>query len=179
MLKFINENMCTEVCPCDENTFLKGYASVNRTDYIFNGRSPDHGPGTDADGKMRMFLVPTDADRKTYNTFSACWVNQLSGSTSTEFAAKFEPYLKVMQALEKNYNCSAACVPAFFWFTKSIDSYPSEKCINFILTEIGSGYMVPGAITIVCSILMLVIFIFQYTLWGKVPDNLNSVEPNK
>lgn len=47
--------------------------------------------------------------------------------------------------------------------------------MDYILNEIGSQYMVPGAITIVCSILMFVIFIFQYTLWGKVPEDCNSV----
>lgn len=71
-----------------------------------------------------MYLVPTGVDQKTYDTFQDCWDQQLSGGTSREFAAKFEPYLQVMQLMEKKNDCSGACVPALFWFTKSLETIP-------------------------------------------------------
>jgi len=70
-----------------------------------------------------------------------------------------------MAPLEAKTSCSGLCRPALFFFTKNISTTPNVGCINQVLNNAATGYTVPGTITIIASIVMLVIFIFQYCLW--------------
>jgi len=67
--------------------------------------------------------------------------------------------------MEKKSGCSAMCRPGLFYFTKDISTAPRIGCISYVLNDASTGYTVPGTITIIASIVMFVIFLFQYCLW--------------
>jgi len=70
-----------------------------------------------------------------------------------------------MKPFENQSSCSGWCTPALFWFTKEIGTQPIDSCIKAIGASAGSGFAIPGFITIVASLIMLVIWLFQYCLW--------------
>lgn len=82
-----------------------------------------------------------------------------------------DAYLKIMTVLEKNSDCSGACTPALFWFSKSIDTQPKDACTKALGDELAGDYKIPGFVTIFASIIMLLIFCFQYTLWCDKGDS--------
>lgn len=72
-----------------------------------------------------------------------------------------------MKPMEMKYKCSSICKNALFFYTQPISSAPTTGCLNFILGDATSGYSVPGTIAIICSIVMTIVFLFQYCLWCK------------
>lgn len=95
-------------------------------------------------------------------------------TTAKQTASAMQGYLPVMQKFETKFSCSAMCKPGLFWFTRdaSLGAPPADAgCIGNILKETSSGYTVPGFTVMICAVLMLFIFCFQYTLWCDKEDD--------
>jgi len=79
--------------------------------------------------------------------------------------------MQMMKGLEAKFQCSGVCKNALFWFTQPINTAPAKGCQDSIVKEIGNGYTVPGAIVIISSFLVLIIFVFQYCIWCEKPED--------
>jgi len=88
-----------------------------------------------------------------------------------------DSYMKVMNVLEPKFNCSGACNPALFYFTRTIATQPQGGCMKTVTNELAGTYVFPGYACIISSIVMAAIFGFQYLLWcDDAPPSDNQVD---
>jgi len=109
-------------------------------------------------------------------SWGQCWNNTIRAESDANITKSMDAYMKVMRLLEPQYGCSGSCIPALFWFTKKINSKPTEGCLLQVATDLSSTYVLPGWIAIVSSIIMFLIFLFQYTLWCDDADAANAIK---
>lgn len=158
MLFQVNRYMCTSDCPCDASAFNSGYGNVAQANFTYHGRTKT--PGTP--GKLPITTVQSGG----MTSFQQCWNSTRANKTTDDkLKTSMISYLKVMNVLEAQYNCSGACIPALFWFTKPISSMPNQGCLSDVTSDLVKTYTLPGWMCIVASLIMTLIFIFQYTLW--------------
>jgi hypothetical protein len=162
MLYQVNRWMCTSQCPCAANSYSQGYSSIDESYLNYHGRTSV--PGTQ--GKLPITTVPANG----LTSWGQCWNNTIRARADKNITQSMDSYMKVMRLLEPQYGCSGACIPALFWFTKTIDTMPKDGCLLQVATDLSATYVFPGWATIISSIIMLLIFIFQYTLWCDGKD---------
>lgn len=163
MLYQVNRYMCTSDCPCEQTMYTNGYSNVDESIFNYAGRTK----GASGGGKLGITTVPSGG----YTVFQKCWTDVLLPNADAKgiddtVVKNMNAYLKVMKTFEPQFGCSGTCKPALFRFTQPISTMATEGCLKNILTELGGSYVFPGWACIVCSVFMLLIFIFQYTLWS-------------
>lgn len=169
MLDLVNLQMCTSNCPCDPAAYSQGYSNMNPNNFTFNGRSNQQGSGNGPNGKLKITLA--SGAQTAYSDFQTCYMAVLKDNYPKDQQNQHMAYFQFMKPMEQRNKCSAFCVPGLFYFTQQISSYPKAGCVNNILNEAGTGYTVPGTIAIVSSIVMFLIFLFQYCLWCDKKDD--------
>lgn len=160
MLDLNNQNMCTAKCPCDAAAYANGYANTPESNFTFQGRTKNASP---SNGAAPITLAA--AGVTPVKTFADCVNGPIKSSTDQQKFSSYIGYLQFMKPFENQSSCSGWCTPALFWFTKEIGTMPTKACIKAIGASAGSGFAIPGFITIVASLIMLVIWLFQYFLW--------------
>jgi hypothetical protein len=158
--------MCTQTCPCDATTFNNGYSAISEADLNFYGRTKVAG----TPNKIPLKTVPTGG----MTSFEQCWNTTLINKNLTtsqidgpSIKKSMSAYLPVMRKLEPAYQCSGSCITSLYWFTLPISTRPVKEsgCISVVATNIAKVYIFPGWACIIASLLMFMIFLFQYTLW--------------
>lgn len=170
MLQLVNENMCTDTCPCDSTAYNQGYGSMPAGNFTYQGRTSAKGSGKNANGQLQITLAAGGA--QSFQRFSDCWKNVMAPKEQDQQKlGQVNSYLGVMAGLEPKFGCSGMCTNALFFFTQPISSSPAGGCQNAIVSTVGNGYTIPGAIVIISSFLVLIIFLFQYCLWCEKPED--------
>lgn len=157
MLKENNDWMCSADCQCNEVLFNYAYGNTPEKAFEHNGRTR-----TGAEGKRAIVLVPTGG----VTSFKDCWEkNRRAANTNSTIQDKMDAYLKVMAVLEPQFNCSGMCAPALWWFTQQVSTQPQGPCLQMVSDNLAGTYTFPGACCIFVACMMMLVFIFQYTLW--------------
>lgn len=104
-------------------------------------------------------------------SFDQCWnTTRQAAESDANIKKNMDQYMKMMRILEPQFKCSGACTNALFWFTLPISTAPDGGCLSAVTTQLAGQYVFPGFACIVSSVIMLMIFSFQYLLWCEDAD---------
>jgi len=83
--------------------------------------------------------------------------------------------IKLLTYFEGKYKCSGVCNPGLFFFSVNISfGIPQTNCLGYAKQEIGNNMNYLGITAIVVGGILFFIWIFQYCLWRKFPDEDSS-----
>ena len=84
---------------------------------------------------------------------------------------KVETAIDVLSYFEDKYKCSGICKTALFYYSLPLaDKIPKDTCVSHLKDEIGKSLTALGVASVVCGVVILLIFICQYALWCKYED---------
>lgn len=97
------------------------------------------------------------------------------------------PNVVVMEAataaltyFEAKYTCSGFCNPGLFYYSLDLtEGIPTTSCLIYLKTEIGDSLTYLGVTSIICGVLMCLVFAFQYMLWFPVEDESGDYRNNR
>ena len=85
--------------------------------------------------------------------------------------------IKILTYFENKYACSGICNPGIFYWTLNIDKgIPTTNCIGYLKQEIGDNMNYLGVTAIVVGGILFFIWIFQYCLWKRFPEEGSMYE---
>lgn len=91
-----------------------------------------------------------------------------------------ENALKSLLWFERNYKCSGICNPGLFYYSLDLsESVPEDACLLFLKTEIGDSLTFLGVTSIICGVLMCLVFVFQYMLWCPPDEESGDSKNNR
>jgi len=80
--------------------------------------------------------------------------------------------VKILSYFESKYTCSGICNPSLFFWSLNLDKgVPTTNCLGYLKSEIGNNMNYLGITAIVVGGILFFIWIFQYCLWRKFPED--------
>jgi len=168
--------MCSQICPCNVNQSAP-WKNLNETYLNSQNRTSVVGTSaTDSKGYYRFFWInTTTASNATYANFTSCH-NYLQNTPSAKTAAMpdskaIDTGIKILTYFEAKYVCSGICHPGLFYWSLSLDKgIPTTNCLGYLKKEIGDNMNYLGVTAIVVGGILFFIWIFQYCLWRRFPE---------
>ena len=82
--------------------------------------------------------------------------------------------IKGLEYFEKKYTCSGFCNTGLFFYSLDVaKGIPEDSCLIYLKAEINDSLLYLGIASIVCGILMCLVFVVQYALWCPYGDESN------
>lgn len=79
--------------------------------------------------------------------------------------------------LENKYTCSGICkTPLFFFSLELMKGIPKETCLSHLKSEIGDSMTYLGITSLAVGLIMMLIWVCQYSLWCKYEDEDDQIK---
>jgi len=87
--------------------------------------------------------------------------------------------IRALTWFENAYTCSGFCNPGLFYYSLDLDEGPpKDACLIHLKREIGDSLTYLGVCSIICGVLMCLVFSFQYMLWCPVEEEASGGSGN-
>jgi len=134
------------------------------------------------DGTGQSIEEMTGYDTKVYSSFERCFNDLADGKRDTAQVSeeevqnykdlaqdkKFMYGLSFIKAFEMQFTCSGICKQSLFYYTLPLwKGPPTNTCILHMKNVIQNNLTYMGLSATLCGLVMIFMWICQYTLWKK------------
>lgn len=155
--KYVDNLMCTDLCPCNEKQYVTGYA-----DYSDSDLSPRTVASMKKDpAGFGNWLECYEKNIKTSSKTTACTAEETAKGCVSTSDADYEKFIKnggvqFLSDFEKKFKCAGFCKPGLFYVTRNISmGKPDRDCLAAMQEEYGNNTGV-GAVAVITGLILLV-----------------------